>query len=424
MIECESQPTAATALKPIYVTVHDMTATGFLTRVVLRNLKSIATCDVALGPLTYLVGANGSGKSNFVDALHLVRDALTGSLDNALNERGGLSEVRRRSSGHPTHFGVRLEFRMRDGRSGHYAFNIGALSGRGYEVQTEECVLDGFGKGPYFRLERGELKASSEATFPAMTSDRLGLVSASGLSVFRPVFDALTAMGFYNLNPKLIRELQKPQDGRLLKPAGENIASVVSHLERTAPEAMTAIQEYLQTVVPMVQGVERKAIGPMETLEFRQEMAGATHPWRFLAQNMSDGTLRVLGVLTALFQGNQDYAPTVIGIEEPETALHPAASAALREALQRASEQTQVIVTSHSPDLLDDRSLSADALLAVASVGGETRVAALDAASRAALRDQLFTAGELLRLNQLAPDPEALSAEDRRQPDLFGDWQP
>ena len=110
--------------------------------------------------------------------------------------------------------------------------------------------------------------------------------------------------------------------------------------------------------------------------------------------------------------------------EEPETALHPGASAALREALQRASEQTQVIVTSHSPDLLDDLNLSANALLAVASVGGETRIAALDVASRTALRDQLFTAGELLRLSQLAPDPQALAAEDQRQPDLFGDAQP
>jgi predicted ATPase len=396
----------------------------FLTRVVLRNYKSIATCDVALGPLTYLVGPNGSGKSNFVDALHLVRDALSGSLDNALNERGGLSEVRRRSSGHPNHFGMRLEFRLRDGRSGHYAFNIGPLSRGGYEVQTEECVLDGIGKGPYFRLERGALQASSEASFPAVTPDRLALASASGLAVFRPVFDALTAMGFYNLNPKLIRELQKPQDGRLLKPAGENIASVIGHLERTAPVAVAVIQEYLQTVVPMVHGVERRAIGPMETLEFRQEMAGAKHPWRFLAQNMSDGTLRALGVLTALFQGTQDYSPTLIGIEEPETALHPGASSALREALQRASEQTQVIITSHSPDLLDDPSLSADALLAVAAVSGETRIAGLDVASRTALRDQLFTAGELLRLSQLAPDPQALAAEDQRQPDLFGDAQP
>ena len=401
-----------------------MSEAPFLTRVVLRNYKSIAICDVALGPLTYLIGPNGSGKSNFVDALHLVRDALSGSLDNAINERGGLSEVRRRSSGHPNHFGMRLEFRLRDGRSGYYAFNIGALSRGGYEVQTEECVLDGIGTGPYFRLERGALLASSEASFPAVTPDRLALASASGLAVFRPVFDALTAMGFYNLNQKLIRELQKPQDGRLLKPAGENIASVIGHLERTAPVAVAVIQEYLQTVVPMVHGVERRAIGPMETLEFRQEMAGAKHPWRFLAQNMSDGTLRALGVLTALFQGTQDYSPTLIGIEEPETALHPGASSALREALQRASEQTQVIITSHSPDLLDDPSLSADALLAVAAVSGETRIAGLDVASRTALRDQLFTAGELLRLSQLAPDPQALAAEDQRQPDLFGDAQP
>ncbi|MER2624044.1 MAG: AAA family ATPase, partial [Accumulibacter sp.] len=84
----------------------------FLTRVVLRNYKSIGYCDVRLNPLTYLVGANGSGKSNFLDALHLVRDALAGSLDNALNERGGLNEVRRRSSGHPTNFGIRLEFAL------------------------------------------------------------------------------------------------------------------------------------------------------------------------------------------------------------------------------------------------------------------------------------------------------------------------
>lgn len=74
----------------------------FITRTVLRNCKSIGFCDVRLQPLTYLVGANGAGKSHYLEALHLVREALTGSLDNALNERGGLAEVRRRSSGHPT----------------------------------------------------------------------------------------------------------------------------------------------------------------------------------------------------------------------------------------------------------------------------------------------------------------------------------
>jgi predicted ATPase len=393
----------------------------FLRRVVLRNYKSIGLCDVRLGPLTYLVGVNGSGKSNFLDALHLVRDALTGSLDNALNERGGLSEVRRRSSGHPTHFGIRLEFVLETGEHGHYAFNIGALKDRGYEVQTEECVLGGIGRGPSFRIERGTVCESSEAAFPAVTADRLALVAASGLTAFRPVFDALAAMSFYNLNPKVMRELQKPQEGRLLKPAGENIASVIGHLERVAPAQLQIIQEYLQTVVPMVHGVERRQVGPMETLEFRQDMSGAKHPWRFLAQNMSDGTLRALGVLVALFQGNPDYAPTLVGIEEPETALHPAASAALREALSRAAAQTQVLVTSHSPDLLDDRNLSADAFLAVVSEGGETRIAPLDEASRSTMRKQLFSAGELLRLNQLAPDRDHLREQQARQGELFGD---
>lgn len=393
----------------------------FLTRVVLRNYKSIGWCDVKLHPLTYLIGTNGSGKSNFLDALHLVRDALVGSLDNALNERGGLAEVRRRSSGHPNHFGVRLEFVLpNDGREAYFAFNVGALKKGGYEVQNEECGIGRKGKGPFYSVERGVLKRSSEDTFPSITSDRLALVAVSGMSAFRPVFDALVSMGFYNLNPKLMRDLQKPQDGRLLKPVGENIASVIGHLERNAPEQIKIIEDYLQTVVPMVHGFERKAVGPMETLEFRQEMAGSLHPWRFLAQSMSDGTLRALGVLAALFQGNQDFSPTIVGIEEPETALHPAASAALRDALTRASDKVQIIVTSHSPDLLDDSDIDPDSLLAVVSEGGETKIARLDGASRKAMRENLFSAGELLRLNQLVPDPEVIESQEKNQPDLFG----
>jgi predicted ATPase len=394
---------------------------ALLTRVVLRNYRSIAACDVRLGRLVWLVGPNGSGKSNFLDALHLVRDALSGSLDNALNERGGIAEVRRRSSGHPTHFGVRLELRLKDGTAAHYAFNVGALPNGAYEIQQEECVVAGIGRGPFFRLERGELKDSSETTFPSVTSDRLALVSASGSPQFRPVFDALTSMGFYNLNPKLIRELQKPQDGRLLKPAGENIASVIAHLERNAPQSLEVIRSYLQSVVPTVHGVERTQVGPMETLTFRQDMSGAKHPWRFMAQNMSDGTLRALGVLVALFQGTRDYSPMLVGIEEPETALHPAASAALREALFLASKQTQVIVTSHSPDLLDDQALPVESILAVVSDAGDTKIATVDRASCVALRNHLFSVGELLRLNQLTPDRSALDQLAARQPDLFGE---
>ena len=180
-----------------------MNPNAFIQRVVLRNYKSIGHCDVQLRPLTYLVGQNGAGKSNFLDALHFVRDALAGSLDNAINERGGLNEVRRRSSGHPTHFGIRIDFHLKDGREGMYAFDVGAMASGGYEVQHEKCSVGGIGKGPFFRIEKGRLIESSETAFPAITADRLALVAASGFTAFRPVFDALTTMGFYNLNRAL-----------------------------------------------------------------------------------------------------------------------------------------------------------------------------------------------------------------------------
>lgn len=231
-------------------------------------------------------------------------------------------------------------------------------------------------------------------------------------------------MGFYNLDPKVMRELQKPQDGRLLKASGENIASVIGHLERVAPNQKALVESYLQTVVPMVQGVERKPVGPMETIEFRQEMAGAKNPWRFLAQNMSDGTLRALGVLVALFQGNHDFMPTLVGVEGPETALHPAASAALREALILASKSTQIIVTSHSPDLLDDLGVDPESLLAVVSNLGETQIASLDEASKKTMKERLFSAGELLRLNQLAPNDLELAVQAETQGSLFGPNEP
>lgn len=108
-------------------------------------------------------------------------------------------------------------------------------------------------------------------------------------------------------------------------------------------------------------------------------------------------------------------------MEEPETALHPAASSALREALVRASARTQVLVTSHSPDLLDDASIGSESILSVIASVGETKIAPIDEAGRKVLADHLFTAGELLRLNQIQPDRKVLEAQNQKQLDLFGD---
>ena len=393
-----------------------------MTRIVLRNYKSIAACDVSPAQLSFLVGPNGSGKSNFLDAIRFVADALRFSIDHALRDRGGISEVRRRSGGHPTHFGIRVSFELAELR-GHYAFTVGARPRGGFEIQREECYVAhrGGDGAQFYELERGRVLRSTLSPPPAAAVDRLYLVAVSGSSAFRPVYDALSRTGFYNLNPAAIRDLQPPDPGDLLKRDGSNAASVLSNLATRSPRFKARIEEYLGQVVPGLTAVARRLIGPREALEFRQVVRGAQHPWRFFASNMSDGTLRAFGVLLALFQGAGDDGSIrrLVAIEEPEAALHPAAAGVLIDGLHEAAGHAQVLVTSHSPDLLDHSDISDDSVLAVVAEDGETHIGPLDAVGRSALREHLFTAGELLRMNQLDPDP-ALSNLKPNQLDLFG----
>ena len=389
----------------------------FITRVTIKNYKSIAACDVQPRPLMFLVGPNGAGKSNFLDSLRFVADALNSSLDHAIRDRGGINDVRRRSGGHPNHFSIRLDFILPKGDTGHYAFRISTRPPGEYEVQREECRLWSAQLPPqeeYFHVKNSTVTEKSVGVAPAATKDRLYLVNASGLEEFRPVYEAFSQMGFYSLNPDKIRDLQSPDPGDLLIRDGSNLASVLAQL---SPSVKERIEEYLAAVVPGVHAVEVREIGPKETLEFRQGVAGTKHPWRFLANNMSDGTLRVLGILVALFQENRDPQKRVllVGIEEPEIARHPAAAGVLLDGLRDAANNTQIILTSHSPDLLDDKELDPESILAVEARNGNTVIAHVNEPGRSAVRDRLYTTGELLRLNQLQPDPVSVDAAKTKQ---------
>ena len=300
--------------------------------------------------------------------------------------------------------------------TGWYAFEIGARPKGRYVVRREECVVQcrDPDRTGFFRIERGRSQRSSIShPPPAGRSDRLYLLTASGYEAFRPVYDALAGMGFYNLNPEQIRELQSPDPGDLLDRDGGNITSVLNGMKSRSPANAERVNQYLSKIVPGMVGVESKILGPKLILEFRQQVRGDPHPWRFLANNVSDGTLRALGVLVTLFQGVdiESGNAKLVGIEEPEGALHPAAAGVLTDVLHEASERVQVIVTSHSADLLDRETIPIESILAVVSEHGETKVARLDDAGRTVLREGLFTAGELLRMDQLAPDPEQATPE-------------
>ena len=379
----------------------------FIHRVKLRNYKSIGRCDVRLGPLAVLVGPNGSGKSNFLDALALTGQALDMTLDHALRERGGINEVRRRSGGHPSNFSIELHFTLGDGvTQGLYSFEVRSERNGGFSVRRETCEVGlptAMGSPTRFVVREGVVEESTlSVSLPRPSPDRLFLVSASNVDEFRPIYDALTGMAFYSFSPDVMRLAQPPDPGDLLQAEGKNLASVIASLEKRNEASYIQIQKYLKEITPGVESVERITIGNLETLQFRQRVAGQREPWRFPAINMSDGTLRALAVLTALLQGDRT-SPSLIGIEEPEIALHPGAAGILWDAIQDGKDLNQVLVTTHSPDLLDRKDIATDVILATDSEAGTTQIGPIIESSREAIRDRLATPGELLRQKRLRP---------------------
>ncbi|MBI4863185.1 MAG: AAA family ATPase [Candidatus Riflebacteria bacterium] len=377
-----------------------------------RSFRSISRAVVDLGPLTFLVGANGSGKSNTVDVLRFVSDSLNTTLESALRERGGINAVRRRSRGHPNHFSIRLEFRLPDARDGSFSFEIAAEKQGGFSVRREACELTGglLGDPVRYEVRDGSFFVPVAGIQPRLAKDRLALTAISGHPDFRPVYDLLTGIRTYNLVPDKVRELQDADPGNYLKRDGGNAAAVLREIRRVDEAAFARINGLLSKVVMGTQRVEPWSLGPKESLRFFQDV-GDKAPWTFEALNMSDGTLRVVAILIAIFQVP---SPPLIAIEEPESTIHPAAVEVLLDAFRDGVFRTQILATTHSPEMLDSKSITDSEIRAVSAVRGQTSIGPVNSTTRSVIRDRLYSPGELLRAGELVPGVEETAALDKQ----------
>lgn len=388
-----------------------------INQVSLRYYKSIGSCVVDLSDLTVLVGPNGSGKSNFLDSLNFVSDALNSTLDFAIRQRSGLSAVRKRSGGHPTNFAINLRISLPSGKNATYAFQVGAAADGSHKVQKEYLSVSDDGIGvTEFKYENGRRISSTEKLSPeSISEDRLAIQLLSSIHSVREVFDVLSMMRFYNIYPEDFRLPQPHDNGEYLLRTGKNIASVLRNLESQYNYEFNRICEYLRQIVEQLESISHKNLGPSETIEFFQRVAGQKNPWRFFASQMSDGTLRSLGILVALFQRSQNmHGNIMLGIEEPEATIHPAACSVITDAIVEASRQKQIIITTHSPELIDHPSVGIENIRIVRSIDGDTTIRSADKASKEVVRRNLMTPGDLLKKNQLEPD--------RSKPIQFNFW--
>lgn len=393
---------------------------AFVTKLILKRFRSVASEAIDFSPLTILVGRNGAGKSNIVDAFRFLADAVSAPLQSALDVRGGIQAVRHRSAprGYPPNLGMGIEFQIPNGSNptrGRYAFEIRALPSYGFEVVREQCRLwrEGLLAAWFERKENG-FESSARGLQPSLDSQALALPVAGGVADFAPLLKALSGMRTYSIEPSQVREMQDPDSGTSLKPDGSNLASVLQELERQHPDDYNQLCELLNTVAPGTQTVRPIKHGKKLSLEFVQKW-GENRKIRFEAFAMSDGTLRALGILTAVFQRP---APTLLAIEEPESTIHPGALGALMDAIRVASARTQVVLTTHSPEILDTEWIRPEHIRIVDWQDGATRVSPPGRAATEAIRNHLMGAGELMRSNALRAD--ALFADrDPTQQVLF-----
>ena len=389
-----------------------------ITHLVLKRFRSIPSERITFDNPTIFVGRNGSGKSNLVSAFSFLADAMASPLQAVFDKAGGISTVRNRTSGrsYPPNLGLRVDFGRLNGKaaSGFYAFEVRALKNYGFSVVREQCSVGGawFDRiGTKFTSNVGGMK-------PSLDPASLSLPLVGGEAKFAPVLRTLAAMRVYSIEPRKLREMQDPDSGTSLKPDGSNVTSVLKEIERQSDHDLERISDILATIVPNTRQVEVKKHGKNLSLEFTQEW-GAKKRLKFEGFSMSDGTLRAIGLLAAVFQRP---VPSLIAVEEPEATIHAGALESILDLLRHASKHMQVVITTHSPELLDAKWVTERHLRIVEWTEGATRVAPLSEATRKALHDHLMGAGELLRSNALDPASLFDREEKLMQGELFEDF--
>ncbi len=381
-----------------------------LTRLHVVNYRSIGEVAVDLGPLTVLVGQNGSGKSNLIDAIHFVSDALGYGLDAAVTRRHGVAELRRWSPSKPRNVLIEMEITSEPSRlRAHYSLAIRSQPGGQYNVKSEALHCEVPGEMPCdFEIRDGTVTRTSGGR---AVGDR---VPDRGLQA--PVWPVSPAimfvrhvreMCFCSIFPNALREPQNAEHEYPLDPQGRNLASVLRAIEKRDGGAMEHIKAAMAKLVPQLRDVKVSPVGGYLVVKFQHEEESGKRHWLDASQE-SDGTLRMLGVLTALYQYT---SPPLIAIEEPELTIHPGMLATLRDVIEEASQRrSQVIVTTHSPDLMS--LFDVDALRVVEMTPEGTRVGPVAQHQREAVRDRLFLPGELARIEGLSRErSEAVGGE-------------
>lgn len=364
---------------------------GELDYITVKGFRSIKCIDkLSLRAINVLVGANGSGKSNFVGVFSLLHALRHGKLVEYTDKRGGADNI--------LHFGAKetremeLEVSFSNDVNG-YRVLLSPTDEDRFRVHDEVGWYwdkERYPTGPYrFGLQGNQ----GEAGISIPMSRSAGWVQQR--------LDSWRTYHFHDTSDSSpVKKTADVDDNRYFRADGSNLAPFLYFLQQDDQESYQVIRKTIQRVTPFFDDFQ---LAPLRRNEdkIKLEWSHKSSDRYFDASALSDGTLRFM-CLATLFLQPVEFRPSVILVDEPELGLHPFAISMLATMIKAAAAATQVIVSTQSPLLLDH--FEPEDVLVADRENGATTIRRLESAALAEWLDD-YSLGQLWEKNQFGGRP-------------------
>ena len=377
-----------------------------LESIAIKGFKSIRDIEVKLRDINVLIGANGSGKSNFLEVFSFLQAIHAFNFNLGLEDELLRQYVARAGGAERLlHFGSKttekVEIRIHFQDPDHYEVTLNASEpdnlslgsaiahssstpSKGPSINERPVQYD---YGSSREIQSREVENSDDAFFRLLSSWRL--------------------YHFHDTSRSApIKKTANLHDNRYLRPDGSNLAAFLYLLRQKHEDSYRFLRNTVRLVAPFFDDFVLEPLALNEdTIRLEWKHVGTDD--YFDVSSLSDGTLRFIALAT-LLQQPKELRPSVILLDEPELGLHPLAITMLASMIKTASVDTQVILATQSPMLLDY--FEPEDVLVADRVDGATEFTRLDSAKLAIWLED-YSIGELWGMNDLGgrPAPERLS---------------
>jgi len=384
----------------------------------LQNFKSIVDINLELKQLNVLIGPNASGKSNFLSFFQLLQEGAQERLNLAINAMGGISNVihYNKTSGVGDVWMWQLVFSKNS--SHRFPMYMGQLyrSNSGYliteEIRAHQDITEGDAGDVFLSIITGKLdtlvstEGKIEKSDENLNSHELAIAQIRDRFRYPYLAEMRTTLAdwqiYHGFGEEALRNMRNPQlfnviDPLRLDPSGKNLLSVIQELAnvRRYEAIYGRLLDAMRAVFPdFIKLYTPTSAGGMGSLFYGSK----NFPESIPALNMSDGQLRFLGLVIILLLADLPNPPSLIVIDEPEIGMHPDMIAVFADLLKIASEKTQIIITTHSPQLID--AMSPEDIIVTERDEGQTTLRRLDSESLNRWLER-YTLGKLWTMGKL-----------------------